>query len=244
VAFSHWAEKGEGELKPTVSIIWASFLVDAPPIKSINQWFNKRNAQLQYIKDTLLIKGITNQQVKLTAKRNNQVRDYLNKTGRFMVNHCIQNSIANLIVGYNPSIKQEINIGGCNNQNFVQIPFHTLPYKLKAMCERYGLNYQEQDESYTSKASAPDGDEIPVYNAENPKEYQFSDKRIQRGFYRTKSAHLVNADLNGSLNIGRKSKHEGFNRVSRGSLTAPRRINLLKLERKTPSKQYGFSLVV
>jgi transposase len=104
-----------------------------------------------------------------------------------------------LIVGYNPGIKQEINIGGCNNQNFVQIPFHTLPYKLKAMCERYGLNYQEQDESYTSKAIALDGDEIPVYNAENPKEYQFSGKRIQRGFYRTKSAHLVNADLNGSL---------------------------------------------
>jgi IS605 OrfB family transposase len=85
----------------------------------------------------LLIKGITNQQVKLTAKRNNQVRDYLNKTAQFMVNHCIQNSIANLIVGYNPSVKQEINIGGCNNQNFVQIPFHTLPYKLKVMGERY-----------------------------------------------------------------------------------------------------------
>jgi predicted PurR-regulated permease PerM len=69
--------------------------VDGQLIKSINQWFNNRNTQLQYIKDTLLIKGITNQQVKLTAKHNNQVRDYLNKTARFMVNHCIQNSIAN-----------------------------------------------------------------------------------------------------------------------------------------------------
>lgn len=222
---------GVDNLAACVDTNGASFLVDGKPIKSINQWFNKRNAQLQSIKDKQGIKGITNQQVKLTAKRNNQVRDYLNKAARFIVNHCIQNSIANLIVGYNPGIKQEINIGGRNNQNFVQIPFHSLRFKLKAMCERYGLNYQEQEESYTSKASAIDGDVIPVYNADNPKEYQFSGKRIKRGLYRTKDEHLVNADLNGSLNIGRKSKHEGFNRVSRGSLTAPRRINLLKLEK-------------
>lgn len=89
-----------------------------------------------------------------------------------------------------------------------------------------------KEESYTSKASAVDGEEIPVYNADNPKAYQFSGSRIKRGLYRTKDGHLVNSDLNGSLNIGRKCKHEGFAGVSRGSLTAPRRINLLKLERQ------------
>ena len=222
---------GVDNLAACVDTNGASFLVDGKPIKSINQWFNKRNAQLQSIKDKQRIKGITNQQVKLAAKRNNQVRDYLNKTARFIINHCIQNRIANLIVGYNPGLKQEINMGGCNNQNFVQIPFHSLRSKLKAMCERYGLNYTEQEESYTSKASAVDGDEIPIYNADNPKAYPFSGLRVKRGLYRTKDGHLVNSDLNGSLNIGRKSKHKGFNRVSRGSLTAPRRINLLELEK-------------
>ncbi|MGA9379499.1 MAG: RNA-guided endonuclease TnpB family protein [Phormidium sp.] len=103
--------------------------------------------------------------------------------------------------------------------------------KLKAMCERYGLIYTEQEESYTSKASAVDGDDIPVYNADNPSTYQFSGKRIKRGLYRTKDGHLVNSDLNGSLNIGRKSKHNGFTGVSRAALTQPRRINLLKLEK-------------
>jgi IS605 OrfB family transposase len=222
---------GVDNLAACVDTNGASFLVDGKPIKSINQWFNKRNAKLQSIKDKHSIKGITNQQVKLTAKRNNQVRDYLNKTARFIINHCIANSIGSLIVGYNPGIKQEINIGGRNHQNFVQIPFHSLRSKLKAMCERYGLKYIEQEESYTSIASAIDGDEIPVYNADNPKKYQFSGKRIKRGLYRTKDGHLVNSDLNGSLNIGIKSKHNGFTGVSRGSLTAPRRINLLKLEK-------------
>ncbi len=241
---------GVDNLAACVDTNGASFLVDGKPIKSINQGFNKRNAHLQSIKDKLAVKGFTNQQVKLVAKRNNQVRDYLNKTARFIVNHCIDNQIAQMIVGYNPGIKQEINIGKCNNQNFVQIPFHSLRSKLKALCERYELIYTEQEESYTSKASAIDGDEIPVYNADNPKTHQFSGKRINRGLYRTKDGHLVNADLNGSLNIGRKallklggllpasrlkSKHQGFGRVSRGSLTAPRRINLLKLESKCGS---------
>ncbi|WP_228060182.1 hypothetical protein [Plectonema radiosum] len=79
--------------------------------------------------------------------------------------------------------------------------------------------------------NAIDGDKIPVYNADNPKEYQFSGKRIKRGLYRTKEGHSVNSDLNGSLNIGRKSKHDGFAGVSRAALTQPRRINLLKLEK-------------
>jgi IS605 OrfB family transposase len=223
---------GVDNLAACVDTNGASFLVDGKPIKSINQWYNKRNACLQSIKDKQGIKGITNQQVKLVVRRNNQVRDYLNKAARFIVNHCIDNQIAQLIVGYNPGIKQEINIGKCNNQNFVQIPFYSLRSKLRALCGRYGLVYTEQEESYTSLASAIDGDEVPVYNADNPKNYQFSGKRIKRGLYRTKEEHLVNSDLNGSANIGRKSKHNGFAGVSRGSLTAPRRINLLKLERK------------
>ncbi len=230
---------GVDNLAACVDTSGASFLVDGKPIKSINQGYNKRNARLQSIKDKQGIKGFTNQQVKLVAKRNNQVRDYLNKTARFIVNHCIDNQIAQMIVGYNLGIKQEINIGKCNNQNFVQIPFHSLRSKLRALCERYGLIYTEQEESYTSKASAVDSDEIPVYNADNPRTYQFSGKRIKRGLYRTKDGHLVNSDLNGSLNIGRKSKHNGFAGVSRGSLTAPRRINLLKLERNV--EQRGFN---
>jgi putative transposase len=96
---------------------------------------------------------------------------------------------------------------------------------------KLSLLFHEQEESYTSSASAIDGDEIPVYNADNPKEYQFSGKRIKRGLYRTKNGHLVNSDLNGSLNIGIKSKHNGFTGVSRAALTQPRRINLLKLEK-------------
>lgn len=116
-----------------------------------------------------------------------------------------------MIVGVNPGMKQEIEIGSRNNQNFVFVPHWSLRNKLKSLCERYGLTYLEQEESYTSKASFLDGDDIPTYNPDNPKEYKFSGDRVKRGLYRSRNGHLISADANGAANIGRKSSHNGFN---------------------------------
>ena len=137
---------------------------------------------------------------------------------------CITQQVGTLIIGVNPGWKQNIKIGKRNNQNFVPIPFYSLRFKLSALCERYCIEYVEQEESYTSKASALDSDDIPTYNPDNPAKPRFSGKRVKRGLYRSQSGHLVNADCNGSWNIGRKSKHKGFTRVSRGVLAAPLRV--------------------
>lgn len=201
------------------------FLIDGKRLKSINHWYNKRNAKLQSAKDKQGIKGITNKQARLNQKRNDSIRDYLNKSARIIINHCLTYQIGKLIVGYNPGIKQEINIGRSNNQNFVQIPFWQLRQKLQALCCRYGIEYGEQEESYSSKASFYDQDQIPIYNADNPSQQKFSGRRINRGLYRTKDRHLVSADINGSANILVKSKHRlDFERVSRGFLANPLRI--------------------
>ena len=201
------------------------FLIDGKRLKSINQWYNKQNAYFQSLKDKQGIKNLTNKQARLYQWRNNCVRDYLNKTARIIINHYLEHQIGNLIVGYNPGIKQEINIGPSNNQNFVQIPFWQLRRKLEALCSRYGIEYLEQEESYTSRASFYDRDEIPVYNAGNPSKYKFSGRRIRRGLYKTKDKHLVSSDLNGSANILAKCMHRlDYQRVSRGFLTNPLRI--------------------
>ena len=203
------------------------FLIDGKRLKSINQWYNKRNAQLQSAKDKQSIKSFTHKQARLYQWRNNCVRDYLNKTARLIINHCLEHHIGKLIVGYNPGIKQEINIGKANNQNFVQIPFWQLRSNLKALCSRYGIEYLEQEESYTSKASFYDQDVIPVYNADNPSQNRFSGRRVKRGLYKTKDKHLVSADINGSANILAKSKHRlDFQRVSSGFLANPLRITI------------------
>lgn len=218
------------------------FLIDGRRLKSINRWYNKRNAQLQSQKDRAYkgrsfatttapykqgIKSFTQKQARLYQWRNNCVRDYLNKAGRLVIDHCIEHQIGKLIVGYNPGIKQEINIGKSNNQNFVQIPFWQLRRKLEALCSRYGIEYIEQEESYTSKASFYDQDEIPVYNADNPTQHKFSGRRVKRGLYRTKDKHLVSADINGSANILAKGIHRlAFQRVSSGFLANPLRLTI------------------
>ncbi|MEB3277730.1 MAG: transposase [Lyngbya sp.] len=224
---------GLNNLATVVSSTSESFIIDGRWIKSKNQWFNKRRSQLVSSKDKQGITHLTKQEAWLSYRRKNQVNDYLNKAARYIVNFCLSRKIGMIIVGYNPTLKQNTNLGKRNNQNFVQIPIFTLRDKLESLCERYGLNYIEQEESYTSKASSLDRDEIPVYNADNPLQPQFSGRRIKRGLYKTKDGHLINADSNGSLNIGLKSKHKLiFERVSRVCLTQPARINVLQ-ESKT-----------
>jgi putative transposase len=217
---------GLDNLATCVDTNGASFIVDGRKLKSINQWYNKENARLQSIKDKQGIERLSERQARLLVNRNHQVRDYLNKTARLMIDHCIANKIERVIVGFNLGMKQEINIGSRNTQNFVQIPLYSLRNKLKALCERYGLTYQEQEESYTSKASALDGDNLPVYNADNPTTHQFSGRRVKRGLYRSREGHLINADCNGAVNIGRKSKQNGFTGLSRGCLAQPLRIKI------------------
>ncbi len=198
--------------------------MDGKKIKALNQWYNKENSRLQSIKNRQGIPGITERQARLILKCNNRVRDYLNQVARYIINYCQTHQIGKLIVGYNPTVKQEIKIGSRNNQNFVQIPHYSLKAKLKALCFRYGIRYLEE-ESYTSQASFLDGDDIPSYNANNPKEYTFSGKRVKRSLYRSRNGHLINADVQGAANILFKSSQKlNFGRLASGLLANPLRV--------------------
>ncbi|MGL5793641.1 MAG: RNA-guided endonuclease InsQ/TnpB family protein, partial [Waterburya sp.] len=218
---------GVDNLCACIDSIGHQFLIDGKRLKSINQWYNKQNAYLQSLKDKQGIKSFTTKQARLFQWRNNCVRDYLNKAAKVIIDHCLNYQIGKLRVGYNPGIKQEIKIGRSNNQNFVQIPFWQLRRKLEALCSRYGIEYKEQEESYTSRASFYDGDDIPVYNADNPTKHKFSGRRIKRGLYQTKDKHLVSSDINGSANILAKCIHRlPWERVSSGFLANPLRITI------------------
>ena len=204
-----------------------TFIIDGKRLKSINQWFNKQNSILQSIKDKQGIKGITNKQMVITNNRNNKVNDYINKTCRYIINYCIDNNIGNLVIGYNETLQKDINLGKKNNQNFVNIPVGNIKEKLKYLCEMYGINFVKQEESYTSKASFFDNDEIPKYNANAPKEYEFSGKRIKRGLYKTQQGYCINADVNGALNILKKSSVVCLNALySSGEVDTPVRIRI------------------
>jgi len=219
---------GLDNLATCVTNAGTSFIMDGRKIKHINQHWNKRKAYLQAILSRQKQKQYFSELLRrITIKRNNRVNDCMKKTARYIINFCIVNDIGSLICGYNPDFKCEINLGSKTNQIFTQIGFGALRRQLKYLCERYCMNYVEQEESYTSKASFLDLDELPIYDAEKPYTGTFSGKRIKRGLYQSKSGRLINADVNGAANILRKSKQNfKYEELCAGLLSSPLRIRV------------------
>ena len=218
---------GVNNLCTCVTNTGKSFIIDGRKLKSINQFFNKQNAKLQSIKDKQNIKIQTKQQYLISRKRKNRVDDYINKACRYIINYCLTNDIGNLVIGYNQSFQNKTNLGRRNNQIFTHLPFGKIREKLEYLCKRYNINYMLQEESYTSKASFFDNDELPTYNMDNPQTYEFSGKRVKRGLYQTKNNYRFNADCNGALNILRKSKAVDLIVLCRrGELDTPKRIRI------------------
>lgn len=217
---------GVENLATCTSNVETPFIMDGRKLKSINQYWNKEKARLQSV---AMKQGqrSTHRINRITAKRNNQVKDIIKKSARYIINNCIEHQIGTLIVGYNKDFKRFVNIGKVNNQNFVQIPLGDFRQQLEFLCWTYGIEYIEQEESYTSKSSFIDNDILPEYKAEQPHLGKFSGKRIHRGLYQSADGTIINADVNGSANIGRKCKQNfTIEELSSGLLASPKRIRV------------------
>ncbi|MCY7334219.1 MAG: transposase [Pseudanabaena sp. CAN_BIN31] len=208
-----------------ISNVGTSFIVDGLWLKSANQFYNKRVATLMEGKPN----GYwTRKLASITEKRNRQMRDAINKAARIVVNHCLENCLGKIVFGWNTGQKDGANMGKKTNQKFVQIPTARLKARIAQLCEQYGIEFIETEESYTSKASFVDRDILPTFGAK-PEGWKESGKRVKRGLYRTAQGWLINADCNGAANMARKvAAISGLNLdgVSRGALAAPQRIKL------------------
>ena len=172
-------------------------------LKAVNQYFNKLKASSQsMLPNQQYTSKLINQ---LMYKREEQLRNYIGYYTNQLIEILKKEKISKLIVGYNKEWKQNINIGKANNQNFVNIPFRKILDILKYKLEENRIECKEQEESYTSKSSYLDNDNIPTYHKGNSQEYLFSGKRITRNLYQSKQGKIINADLNGALNILKKS---------------------------------------
>jgi IS605 OrfB family transposase len=218
---------GINNLVTAVTNTGKSFIIDGRRLKSVNQLFNKKLARLRSVKDKQALTKSTERMDKLSLYRNNCVSDYLSKTARKVIDFCLTNDIGTLIVGYNEDFQKRSHMGRINNQNFVNIPFGKLHEKLEYLCELNGIQFIMQEESYTSKASFFDKDEMPVYGVSGPESIHFSGKRIKRGLYKTANGKILNADVNGALNIMRKCKVVSLNAIySSGVVDTPVRIRI------------------
>jgi IS605 OrfB family transposase len=179
-----------------VSTTGTAFIIEGRGLKSFNRWWNKEKAKLQSQYDKQGIK-FGRKMAWLLKKRKNVVNDFMNKAVSYIVNYCLENGIGNVVIGELKGVKQNTDLGRRNNQNFHYIPYGLFKQKLKAKCERYGINYIEVDEAYTSKVDALALEPIE-------KREKYLGKRVKRGLFQSSAGVLINADVNGALNILRK----------------------------------------
>ena len=170
-------------------------LVDGLRLKSMNQRYWKKISRLASLREKQKI--LTKRMISLMEKRNNQMTYGINKAAKLIIDHAKKENVKEIFIGYNEGFK-DIKSNKQNHQWFKAIPIARLRDRIIALAEENQIDYQVINEAYTSKASFIDRDEF--------KGKEFSGQRIKRGLYRSKKGILINADLNASLNIIRKSK--------------------------------------
>ena len=191
-----FVDPGLNNLMTVTSNCFNPMIYNGRPLKAINQLSNKNIAVLRSklsehgLRTSSLLQSVYN-------KRSRRLTDLTHKITTKLVNHLDSYNIDTVIFGHNIGQKQDINLGKVTNQNFVQIPFTQLMKQLQYKCELRGIRFIVTEESYTSKCSFLDEEKIQKHAT-----YQGS--RAKRGLFQTSSGVLINADVNGSLNIGRK----------------------------------------
>ena len=170
-------------------------IINGRPLKSINQYYNKKLSKIR--SETSKRKQQSRMEVNLISKRRNKVNDYLHKASRYIVNQLVSNDVSELVIGYNAGWKQDTEMGKVGNQRFQSIPFYKFAGMLTYKCELAGIAVTTKEESYTSKCSFLDNEEICKHE-------EYKGKRVKRGLFRSSNGKLINADVNGALNILKK----------------------------------------
>jgi putative transposase len=179
-------------------------IVNGRPVKSINQFYNKRKAEL----DEKLMKMDAHRRhshrlERLTTTRTRRIHHYLHTASRRIVNLLVEEGIGTLVIGKNVNWKQEVEMGKRNNQQFVCIPHARFIEMLTYKAELVGIRVIITEESYTSKCSFLDHEPIGKHDT-------YAGKRVKRGLFRASDGRLINADVNGSANIIRKVAPNAF----------------------------------
>jgi putative transposase len=192
-------------------------------LKSYNQFYNKRRAELQ---TALGHAGSTPRMERLTTRRTRCINHYLHAASKALIALLVQERIGTLVIGKNLLWKQEVSLGRVNNQQFVQIPRARFIEMLSYRARLAGIAVIIQEESYTSRASFLDLDELPVYDPAHPQPYKFSGKRVERGLYRASTGRRIHADVNGSYNTLRKAVPDSFGQEIEGAAVRPVRLDI------------------
>ncbi|MCW5318683.1 IS200/IS605 family element transposase accessory protein TnpB [Nostoc sp. KVJ3] len=203
--------------------------VNGKPLKSVNQFYNKQIAKYRgFIKV-----GTSRRIANIVRNRHNFVDSYLHQSTKMIVDEFLRLGVTHVSIGKNEQWKTHLNLGKRTNQSFTQIPHAKFIEMLTYKLQRVGITVVVNEESYTSRASFIDWDNIPTFDPSTKINHTFSGRRVKRAWYVSKDGLKIHADVNGAFNIGRKSNPKGFDCLNshlrdRGCLVVhPRRITPL-----------------
>ena len=173
-----------------------SLIIAGESLKAKIGYINKEIARLEGIQ----MKMVGNKKYrntkrinKLYEQRRNYSKTYMHKASRLIIEYALQNECDTIVIGEIKDIKQKMQ----GNKRFVQMPIQNLVEKIEYKAKLEGIEVIKITEEYTSGVSSIDKEKI---NKEN---YDKS-RRIKRGLFKTEEGKIINADVNGSINILRK----------------------------------------
>ncbi len=178
----------------TLSSTDAPIIINGRPLKSVNQYYNKRKARLQNEAKKINRLDVTNRMERLAVKRDHKVKDYLHKASRKVIDLARSCYVDHIVIGNNRGWKQNVELGKRTNQNFVSIPYRMLIDMICYKARLAGINVSVVKESYTSGTSYLDN-EIP------DKAFYDISRRMKRGMFKSNRGILINADVNAAYQI-------------------------------------------
>lgn len=185
-------------------------------IKSINQFYNKRKAEIQSELKKSNKKDWSKRLQKVTDKRYEMIKYQMHCISKYVIDWCVLYNIDTLIIGHNDEWKH-------NNkgmQNFTYIPYELFIKMLAYKCENNGIRFVENEEAYTSGTSFVDEED-------SVKENYNKDRRVFRGLFIGNNCIRINADVNGAYQIMKKVIPDAFSKGIEGAGLHPTIIKLV-----------------
>lgn len=196
-------------------------LINGRALKSINQYYNKERSRLKQLQaqyhqlETVIntkqgkkpVYQETKAMQRLTAWRNEKVKQFAHKASKRIVDYALSCGANTLVIGKNKDWKRSSDMGKRNNQNFIGIPHQVMINMIKYKANLAGLTVIQTNESYTSQTSALDNEKTCWNNGNKSRQKQGKspvNRRIKRGLFKSNNGTLINADINGALQIIRK----------------------------------------
>jgi len=215
---------GVNNFATCVSTDGTTFIIEGKGLKSYNRWWNKQKARLQAIYAKQGIK-FGKKLAWFLQKRNHVMNNYMAQAVHRIIQECLTNKIGKLTIGELKDIKQHLNLGKKANQHFHYIPFGMFKQKLQVKCWYYGITFLETEEAYTSQTCSNCG----LRNKRN---------RKYRGLYVCNACGTVlNADVNGAINLLKKVASESIRIGSSGRVSRPVGIRLPGILGQHPSHE-------